>query len=106
VRLGVVDRRVVVDVALAVGQVQPVQRALGALAVEHRASTSLRTSRPPSENECDEKLALRTDARACCRRGTPPGSPPGPCSDPSRRDRRATTSVTALVKYTLAGGPT
>ena len=36
VRLGVIDRRVGVDQALAVGDVQAVQRALGALAVEHR----------------------------------------------------------------------
>ena len=36
VRLGVIDRRVRVDQPLAVGQVQAVQRALGAFAVEHR----------------------------------------------------------------------
>ena len=35
VRLRVVDRRVRVDERVAVGDVQPVQRALGALAVEH-----------------------------------------------------------------------
>ena len=34
VRLRVVDRRVVVDQALAVGEIEAVQRALGALAVE------------------------------------------------------------------------
>ena len=36
VRLRVIDRRVVVDQPIAVGQVQPVQRALRTLAVENR----------------------------------------------------------------------
>ena len=59
VRLGVVDRRVVVDQLVAVGEVEAVQRAVAALAVEQRACASLRTNAPPSANECDEKRVLR-----------------------------------------------
>ena len=62
--------------------------------------TSLRTSLPPSENECDEKLALRA-AWTCMLRDVERArrSPAAPCSDRRTALSPTNTSVTALVKY-------
>ena len=60
VRLGVVDDRVIVDVLRAVDDVEAVQG--GVEPSERMALASLRTSAPPSEMECDENVALLSDA--------------------------------------------
>ena len=57
VRPGVVDLGVVIDMLRPVDDVQPVQGASDPS--ERVALTSLRTSAPPREMECEEKAALR-----------------------------------------------
>ena len=104
VRLGVVDRRVVVDQPIAVGEVEPVQRAVATLAVEERervVADELAAER--------EGVAKRTASCATCAREAGDVY----ASSDSRLHivvstlafSAMNTSDTALVKYVSPGAP-
>ena len=90
VRLRVIDGGVIVDQAIAIGQIQAVQRALGALAVENRrdvVADDLAAERERVRREVGAAAGVHVHARDMERLER---SPAALCSDRRPRPRRRT----------------